>query len=81
MVQYFYIFGIKNGLQIGVSFFSILNSTVYQKGHMHLNRKKLTIPEVCLNFHELLEKLYQSNQWNFIENFVMDPDGSIFTSV
>ena len=25
---------------------------------MHLNRKKYTIPELCLNFHELLQKIY-----------------------
>ena len=25
-------------------------------GHMHLNRKKQMIPELCLNFNELLQK-------------------------
>ena len=27
-------------------------------GHMHLNRKKQTIPELCLNFNELLQKIF-----------------------
>ena len=38
---------------------------------MHLNRKNQTIPELCLNFHELLQILFI----NILE--VMSPENTL----
>ena len=40
-----------------VFLFAILKNLV-KKSHMHLNCKKQTIVELCLNCHEVLQKLY-----------------------
>ena len=45
-------------MQIKVSAFPLPIAELIKNGYMHMNCKKQTISELCLNFYELLQKKY-----------------------